>query len=153
VQESLRGYMPKFYIEKTTDMVISPEEDIDILDIVDYLASVYDEKVYKFDGTCMITGDYTEEYRIWYCRDGFLVLRDSTMFWYPANYDSTSIQKDGMEIIETEDFRTPYFMLFPTRLTSYLLRMGQKGYKLLGDLDEYRGGDDHNNDIYKFQEA
>lgn len=85
------------------------------------------------------------------------------VMWYPHDYQYFSQKhrlhhwEDGvfdLEIVETRNFRTPEFLLYPEHLLKYCVEMGNKGYRFLDDF-EYRDfgsvfdEDVHDHDFFK----
>src|SRR5665647_164620 len=79
--------MHGFRIWKPRDMVLTPEEDIDDSDMVNYLASIYDGKLYEFEEDSY---GYKDTYRVLEMRDGFLMIHNwygTDIIWYPRGYE------------------------------------------------------------------
>jgi len=99
--------------------------------------------------------EFADWYYIWECCRGYLVVNKGYAYWYPRDYQYIAIQKDGFDIIETENFMTPEFLLHPSRLYKYILKIGAEGYSMIyDDVFEYGVPNDkepeHANDFVKY---
>lgn len=120
--------------------------------------------------------DYYNTDMIFETIDGYLVVSDKywglgsewadgayLVSWYPRGYEYFEEQKskkhweDGESnfiIVETEEFKTPKFLLKPEQIPKYCVQMGRKGFMMMSEF-EYRDfgwkydDDSHDDDFVK----
>lgn len=134
----------------------------------EYLIKLYTDYIKgTFDGADVCQSN-SVRYLIFDFTDiGYLVTQgmgeENFVFWYPYEYqyvsrrislDNSEGVKFELEVIETENFMTPFFILRSDQIPRYCVKMAQRGYSLMYDFENIDLGCDlasseHSNDFFK----